>query len=46
MASTFDEVSMYEINIAIEGLTINLGLSEYVLIAVIVLLLRAKKNRR
>lgn len=46
MASTFDEVSMYEINIAIEGLTINLGLSKYVLIAVIVLLFHANINRR
>ena len=37
---------MNDINIAIETLTINLGLSEYVLIAVIVLLFCAKKNRR
>lgn len=37
---------MNDINIAIETLTINLGLSEYALIVVIVLLFCVNKSRR
>jgi hypothetical protein len=37
---------MYEINVAIEAMTINFSLGDYALVAVVVILLRAKKNRR